>query len=176
MNQAISEIISRRSCRAYDPNKKLSKEQINEVLSAGLYAPTGKNTQQTIFITVTNPEMLKKLSDLNRRIGGWKEGFDPFYGAPCAIIVIAPKDYNNAVYDGSLGLGYMMLAAKSLGLGSCWIHRAKEAFEMPEGKKLLQDLGIEGDYIGIGNLALGYPLNQDVVPKKIKEGRLYFVD
>lgn len=176
MNQAISDIIARRSCRSYDPNKKLSKEQINDVLSAALYAPTGKNTQQTLFITITNPEELKKLSELNRRIGGWKEGFDPFYGAPCAIIVIAPKEYNNGIYDGSIALGYMMLAAKSLGLGSCWIHRAKEAFELPEGKKFLQDLGIKGEYIGIGNLALGYPLDQNIAPKKIKDGRLYFVD
>ena len=115
------------------------------------------------------------MSDLNRRIGGWQEGFDPFYNAPCAVIVIAPKDNVNSVRDGSLGLGYMMLAAKALGLASCWINRAEEAFLLPEGRRLLDDLGIKGDYIGIGNLALGYALKTDAPEKKIKEGRVYFV-
>ncbi len=175
MNQTLTDIIERRSCRAFDPNKKISEEVLHEVINAGLYAPTGRNLQQTLFIAVTQPKALKELSDLNRRIGGWQEGFDPFYNAPCAVIVIAPKDNVNSVRDGSLGLGYMMLAAKALGLASCWINRAEEAFLLPEGRRLLDDLGIKGNYIGIGNLALGYALKTDAPEKKIKEGRVYFV-
>ena len=81
---------------------------------------------------------------------------DPFYGAPVVLVVLADKSRPTYLYDGSLVMGNLMLAAHSLGLGSCWIHRAKETFEREEGKAILKELGIEGDYEGIGNCVIGY--------------------
>lgn len=135
----------------------IPQDIIDKVTEAGLYAANGMGRQATIIIQVTNKEMRDKLSELNRQIGGWKEGFDPFYGAPAVLVVLGKKDCPTHVYDGSLVMGNLMLAAHELGVGSCWIHRAKEEFETDFGKELLKSLGIEDEYEGIGHCILGYP-------------------
>ncbi len=175
MNAIIDNMIERRSCRSYDSNKEVPIELVDEVLKAGLYAPTGRNRQESILLTITNKDVINKLATINCQIGGWKEDFNPFYGAPVIIVVLSPKSISTGIYDGSLAMENMMLAATSLGLGSCWIHRAKETFELPEGKELLKSLGIEGEYEGIGNLALGYALNKHDPEKKIKDNRVFFI-
>ena len=112
---------------------------------------------------------------MNRKIDGWKEGFDPFYGAPVVLIVLAPKEWPQRVYDGSLMMGNLMQAAHAVGVGSCWIHRAKEEFESEEGKAILHKLGIVGDYEGIGHCVLGYPAQlPEAAPRK--EKRVFYVE
>lgn len=147
-------IMSRRSVKCYKPDMP-SEELIDKVIEAGLYAANGRNWQSPIIIAVTDKAVRDKLSSLNAKIMG-AVGSDPFYGAPAVLVVLADKTKRTYLYDGSLTMGNMMLAAHSLGLGSCWIHRAKEEFESEEGKEILHMLGIEGDYEGIGNLILGY--------------------
>ena len=115
-----------------------------------------------------------RLSEMNREIGAFPEGSDPFYGAPVVLIVLAEKDRPNRVYDGSLVMGNMMLAAHSLGLGSCWIHRAKEEFETEEGKQILKGLGIEGEYEGIGHCIVGYPAVDLPEASPRHENRVYY--
>lgn len=153
MNQVLENIKTRRSIRKFKSDS-LPKEIIEQILEAGTYGATGMNKQSPIIIAVTNKTLRDKLSKLNAEIFGRE--FDPFYGAPVVLIVLADKAIPTHVYDGSLIMGNLMLAAHSLGIGSCWIHRAKEEFERPEGKKILQDLGITGDYEGIGHCVLGY--------------------
>ena len=111
--------------------------------------------QAAIVVAVTNKEIIKKLSKVNAEIWG-KEGIDPFYGAPAILIVLAEKDWRNAAYDGSLVMGNLMLAAHSLGLGSIWINRAKQEFEMEEWKAWLKSIGVEGEWEGVGHCAVGY--------------------
>lgn len=154
MNNVIDNIKTRRSVRKYKPDM-IDRRLIESVMDAGLYAACGMGVQNTKIIAITEKALKDEISDLNRRIGGWKEGMDPFYGAPIILLVIAKKDRPQRVYDGSLVLGNMMLAAHSLGLGTCWIHRAKEEMETDFGRKLLDRLGIEGEWEGIGHLALG---------------------
>ena len=125
---------------------------------------------------MTDKVLRDRLSALNCRIGGWKDDFDPFYGAPVVLIVLADKSRPTALYDGSLVMGNLMLAAHALGLGSCWIHRAKEEFEGEEGKALLASLGIEGDYEGIGHCILGYADGDVPAAAPRKEGRLFHID
>ena len=132
--------------------------------------------QATITVAVTRKELRDKLSVVNCRIGGWKEGFDPFYGAPVILIVLADKNWANRVYDGSLVMGNMMLAAHSLGLGSIWIHRAKEEFEMPEYQQFLKDIGVEGEWEGIGHCAIGYADGDLPKAAKRKDGRLFWAE
>ena len=132
--------------------------------------------QATITVAVTNKELRDKLSADNCKIGGWKEGFDPFYGAPVILIVLTQKDWANRVYDGSLVMGNIMLAAHSLGLGSIWIHRAKEEFEMPEYQQLLKDLDVEGEWEGIGHCAIGYTDGDLPKAAKRKDGRVFWAD
>ena len=150
MNEVLKAIKERRSIRKYKSDM-LPKEIIDQVIESGLYAASGKGQQSPIIISVTNKELRDKLSRMNCEIGGWKEGFDPFFNAPVVLIVLAPKDWANKTYDGSLVMGNMMLAAHALNIGSCWINRARQEFETEEGKEILKSLGIEGEYEGIGH-------------------------
>ena len=174
MSETLKVLETRRSCRAFKP-ELIEEEKLQAIIKAGTYAATGMGRQSPIIIAVTNKEMRDKILEMNRKIGGWEEGFDPFYGAPVILIVLADASCPTAVYDGSLTMGNLMLAAHDLGIGSCWIHRAKEEFESEEGKQILEDLGITGDYIGVGHCALGltdgaYP---DVIPRK--DNRVYYI-
>ena len=141
MNEIIKAMEERRSIRMFKPDMP-PKAELEQIIEAGLYAPSAKNSQPTLTLAITNKELRDRISDANRKIGGWDEGFDPFYGAPAILIVLAKKDWANRVYDGSLVMGNMMLAAHALGLGSIWIHRAKQEFEEPEFRQLLRDLDI----------------------------------
>ena len=172
MNEVMKAMLERRSCRSYKPDM-VPQEDIDAVIEAGLYAATGAGKQTPIVIAVTDKKVRDELAKVNAQIGGWKEGFDPFYGAPVVLIVLARKSFPTYVYDGSLMLGNMMLAAHSLGLSSCWIHRAKEEFEMDAYKKLLKDLGVDEEVEGIGHCILGYADGE--LPKAAERapGRVY---
>ncbi len=174
MNEVIENIKSRRSVRKFK-NDMPKSEDIKEIVEAGLYAPSGMNRQATITLAITNKELRDKLSKTNCKIGGWNEGFDPFYNAPVILVVLADKSVPTSIYDGSLVMENMMLAANSLGLGSIWIHRAKEEFEMEEFVKVLKDLGIEGEYEGIGHLAIGYVDGETPKAHEVKENRVFYI-
>ena len=154
MKETLTDLKERRSCRAYRPELPPA-ELIDRVIEAGCYAPSGMGKQSAIIIAVTDKETRDRLSKMNAGIMG--AAIDPFYGAPAVLIVLADKNIPTFRYDGSLVLGNLMNAAHALGLGSCWIHRAKEEFESEEGKEILRKLGITGDYEGIGHCVLGYP-------------------
>ena len=131
--------------------------------------------QSPIIVAVLNKEVRDKLSHMNAEIMGAAEGTDPFYGAPVVLIVLADKAMPTHVYDGSLVMGNLMLEAEAQGIGSCWIHRAKEEFESEEGKELLRSLGIEGDYEGIGHCILGYPEGDYPETPERKENRVFTI-
>lgn len=164
-NEILKAMQERRSVRAYKPDM-VPQEVIDQVIAAGTYAATGMGRQSPIIVEVTDKKTRDELSKLNAEIMGVET--DPFYGAPVVLIVLADRSMPTYVYDGSLVMGNLMLAAHALGLGSCWIHRAKEEFERPEGKALLEKLGIEGDYEGIGHCVLGYVEGElpDAKPRK----------
>jgi len=156
MNEIIQAMLERRSCRSYRPDA-VPQAILDQIAEAGLYAASGRNLQAARIIIVTDKETRDSLSKMNCEIGGWAPEFDPFYGAPALMIVLADKSCPTYLYDGSLVMGNLMLAAHTLGIGSCWIHRAQQEFESEEGKALLRKLGIEGDWEGIGHCVLGYP-------------------
>ena len=174
MNATIKDMIERRSIRKFKSDA-VPQTLIDEVIEAGLYAASGKGKQSPIIVAVTNPDLRAQLSRDNCRIGGWKEGFDPFYGAPVILVVLAPKEVHTAVEDGSLVLGNLMLAGHALGLGTIWINRAKEEFEEPAYQEVLEKLGIMGDYIGVGHCALGYADGSLPKPPARRANRVYYV-
>lgn len=147
-------LLTRRSIRKYK-STPIPDADIDRIITAGLYAPTGRNMQSPIIVAVTNRELRDRISRMNAAVMG-SDG-DPFYGAPAVLIVLADRSCRTHVYDGSLVMGNMMLEAHALGLGSCWIHRAREVFDTDEGKEILRALGVTGDYEGIGNCIIGYP-------------------
>ena len=170
MNETLKNLETRRSCRKFKPDM-ISEEDLNAVIRAGTFAPTGKNLQSPIIIAVTNKEFRDKISEENRKIGGWSEGFDPFYGAPVILIVLADKSVSpNYIYDGSLVMGNLMNAAHALGVDSCWIHRAREVFASEEGKALKAEWGVPESYVGIGHCVLGYRSGEYPKAKARKDG------
>ena len=173
MENIIEVIKSRRSIKKFKPDM-ISKEIIEQIVEAGTYAPTGKNRQSPIIIAITNKEVRDKLSKLNAEILGTTK--DPFYNAPVVLVVLADKTKDTYIYDGSLVMGNLMLAAHSLGIGSYWIHRAKEEFERPEGKEILKSLGIEGEYEGIGHCVLGYIDGEYPKTSPRKKDCIYYLD
>ena len=175
MNSIIQAMEERRSYRKFKEEMP-KKEDLEQIIEAGLYAANGMGKQATVTIAITNKEVRDKLAAVNCKIGGWPEGFDPFYGAPAVLIVLGDKNCLTHVYDGSLVIGNMLLAAHSLGLGSIWIHRAKEEFEMEEWIDLLKSLGVEGEWEGIGHCAVGYVEGDKPVAAKRREGRVYWVE
>ena len=153
MNETLKTLIERRSCRSYKPDP-IPAEILDQILEAGTYAATGMGRQSPIMIAVTDKKVRDQLSKMNAAVMGASN--DPFYGAPVVIIVLADRSVPTYLYDGSLVMGNLMNAAHALGIASCWIHRAKEEFNRDEGKAILKQLGIEGDYEGIGHCILGY--------------------
>lgn len=175
MNEVIKAMKERRSIRKFKAEMP-SKADLEQIVEAGLYAANGRGRQAVITIAVTDKELRDKLSAVNNEIMGGPEGNDPFYGAPAILIVLANKEVPTAPYDGSLVMGNLMLAAHSLGLGSIWIHRAKEEFEMPEYQKLLKDLGIEGEWEGIGHCAVGYIDGENPAAAPRNDRRVFWVE
>ena len=173
MNETLKVLETRRSCRNFKLDM-VKDEDLKAIIKAGTYAATGMGKQSPLIIAVTSGELRDEISEENRKIGGWGEGFDPFYGAPVILIVLANKDVPTHVYDGSLVMGNLMNAAESLGIASIWIHRAKEEFESEFGKNLLAKLGIEGDYEGIGHCALGYAAEPSKDPAPRKNNYVYY--
>lgn len=167
MSKTIEDLKNRRSIRAYK-SEQIKEEELSQILEAGTYAPTGMNRQSPVIIAVQDRDTIKTLSKLNAKVMG-KTDMDPFYGAPTVVVVLADKSAMTYREDGSLVLGNMMNAAQSLGVGSCWIHRAKEVFESEEGKQLLEKWGVSGDYEGIGHCILGYAEGPAPEVKKRKE-------
>ena len=157
MKDLLELMKTRRSVRKYKPDM-IPQDVLNRIIIAGTYSATGRNLQSPIIIAVTNKEMRDKISEMNRKIGGWDEGFDPFYGAPCVAVVLVDKTIPTCVEDGSLVMGNMLNAAESVGLSACWIHRAKEMFETAEGQALLKKWGVPNaeNLRGVGNCILGY--------------------
>lgn len=172
MNAELQALKERRSVRKYKADM-VPQELIDQVIDAGLYAASGHGTQEVIIVAVTNKEVRDKLAKMNREILGTNS--DSFYGAPVVLVVLGPKSNKLTPYDSSLVMGNLMQAAHAVGLGSCWINRAKEEFASEEGKQLLKEWGIEGEYEGVGHCILGYadgPVPQ-AAPRKAN--RVFYV-
>ena len=169
MNEILNGLLSRRSVRSYT-DEQVPDALLDQVLTAGLYAASGMNTQGCVAVAVRDKETRDLLSKLNAAVMG--SDSDPFYGAPCVIVVLGdPTVYGGWIYDGSLVMGNMMNAAYAVGLGSCWIHRAQQVFDSPEGKELLKKWGLPEHLRGVGNCILGFA--KEVPPARPrKEGRI----
>ncbi|MBQ3507994.1 MAG: nitroreductase [Clostridia bacterium] len=170
MNTTLETIKTRRSVRKYKPDM-LPREIIDQIIEAGLYAASGMNTQNTVIVAITDKATRDRLSRDNAAVMGSDR--DPFYGAPVVLVVLAEKGRGTYIHDGALVMGNLMLAAHALGVGSCWIHRARETFDQPEWKEWLASLGLEGEYEGIGNCILGYTDGDEPAAPARREGRVF---
>lgn len=173
MNQVIESLLNRRSCRSYKADM-VPDELIAEVAKAGTFAPTSRGLQCPIILAVSNKELRDRLSKINASYTD-KPDSDPFYGAPVVMVVLTEKNNGCPQCDGALVIGNMLNAAHALGLGSCWIHRAEQTFESEEGKAILKELGIEGEYVGIGNCILGYRADAAAPAAPRKENYVHFI-
>ena len=167
MNETIKTLLERRSVRGYKKDL-VPAEVLDQILEAGEYAPSGMGMQGTMMVVTQNPELVAKLSQMNAAVMG--SGADPFYGAPTVIIVFADSEMGTCVENGSLVMGNLMNAAHALGVDSCWIHRAREVFDSPEGKALKAQWGVPESYVGIGHCVLGYRSGEYPEAKARKAG------
>jgi len=174
MNETIHTLLTRRSIRKYKP-EQIKDEELNQILEAGKYAPTGKSMQPVTIVVIQNEDLIARLSAMNAKIMGVES--DPFYGAPTVCIIFGDTHISpvNAWSDGCLVLGNMMNAAAALGIGSCWINRAREEFESPEGKELLKQWGLPEHLVGIGHCILGYAASYPHSVKPRKEDFVKFI-
>lgn len=168
-NEILKNIKTRRSIRKYKP-RQITEDELRAVLEAGTYAPSGRGLQSPVLVVVQDEATMAQIVKMNAAVMGTDS--NPYYGAPTVILVLAPTDRTTWLEDGSCALDTMMLAAHSIGLASCWIHREREMFETEEGKALMKKWGIPENYAGIGALALGYADCQLPQPPQRKEGRI----
>ena len=167
MNETLKVLKERRSVRKYKA-EQIRDEELNAILEAGTWAPSAKGLQTSVMVVVQDPETIAWMSKLNAEIQG-RPGTDPFFGAPTVVVVLADGETYNWMRDGSLVIGNLMNAAWSLGVGSCWINRAQELFDRPEGKELLARWGLPATLRGVGNCILGYPDGDIPAPKPRKQ-------
>lgn len=158
MNEILKCLQERRSCRSFLP-KQVDEETLDAILTAGTYAASGRGRQSAKIVVLQKPEDIAALERMNAAVLGTPDAH-PFFGAPTVCVVLADAEAGTAVEDGALVIGNLMTAAWSLGVGSCWVHRAREEFASDEGKKLLKQWGVEGNYIGVGHCVLGYPTGE----------------
>lgn len=158
MNEVLKCLQERRSCRSFQ-DRQLDEKVLREILTAGTYAASGRGKQSARIVVLQKPEEIAELERMNAAVLGTPNAH-PFFGAPTVCVVLADASVSTAVEDGALVLGNLMTAAWSLGVGTCWVHRAREEFSSDEGKALLKRWGIEGDYIGIGHCVMGYPTGE----------------
>ena len=167
MNEVIQAMVDRRSIKKYE-SRQVPEELLQQILQAGIHAATGMGKQSPVIVVLQDEKTIEELEKMNAAIMG-AEGSHPFYGAPTVLVVLANADIPTAVYDGSLVMGNLLLAASALGLGGCWIHRAKEEFESEAGKAMLREWGLEGNYVGIGHCIVGYGAADPAPAKPRKE-------
>ncbi len=170
---ALDVLKTRRAVRSYTDSVPTA-EVLGKVLEAGTFAPSGMGQQSAIIVAITDKAMRDSVAHMNAAVMG--RDTDPFYGAPVVLVVLADRTVPTYLYDGALVMGNLLNAAHAVGLSSCWVHRAKEVFDSPEGKALLKEWGIEGDYEGIGNCIVGYSPDPAPLPKPRKDNYIYRVD
>lgn len=159
MNPTLTDLLcQRRSVRCFAPDA-VGEPLLQEVLRIATYAPTGHGKQSPTMVAITNPIILQQLSRLNAQVMG-KPDTDPFYGAPAVVAVLGNPEYPTWHEDGCMVMAQLMMAAHAMGLGSCWIHRAREVFALPQGQELLRQWGLPTSLIGIGHCALGFAAGQ----------------
>ncbi len=177
MNEVLKALKERRSCRSY-LSGMVPQEKLESIVEAGLCAPSGHGRESTKILVVKNKALRDQLADINARAGNFPEGMDPFYGAPVVLVVLGESTWPTFMNDATLAIGNMLTAAHALGLGACWVHRAKEEIESDLGQETLRRLGIGKEWVGIGNMIVGCPAPDAAAPKAAprKAGRAYCLD
>ena len=176
MKDALEVLYNRRAIRKFK-SEQIKDEDLDAILKAGTFAPTGMGLQSPLIVSIQNPEDVATLNRLSLQImnangGPRREGL-PYYGAPTIILIFyterAKSDYFG-ILDSASVCTNMLNAAYALGLGTCWIHRCKEVFELEEGKALLKKWNITEKVVGVASIALGYPDMPNPEPKPRREG------
>ena len=172
MNEVMKCLTERRCVRKFKA-EQVKKSELDEVIRAGMFAPSGMNRQSAVMLVIQDKDVISKLSKLNAEVMG--ASADPFFGAPTVIVVLADKNVRTYVEDGSLVMGNMMNAAYSLGLDSCWVHRAREVMNSEYGRELIKAAGFGEEYEGIGNLVLGYRDCDKPDVRERRDGRVAYI-
>lgn len=181
MMSTIKDLETRRSIRKYK-DEQIKPEELETILKVAEYAPSGMDKQPTKILVIQDKEIIERISKWNKlyfpeEVKEKLGDINPFFGAPTLLLVLSNSKSRTYIEDGSLVIGNILNAAHALGLGSCWVHRAYEEIESPQGQELLKLLGIPSEYKGIGHAVIGYPADDlEVEPAPRKEDRIIYVD
>ncbi len=172
MNDTLTHIRNRRSCRSFT-GEQITQAQLDALLEAGSYAPSGMNAQSPVMIAIQDPQVIAELSAINAQT--WrKKGADPFFGAPTVIAVLAnPELCFTYELDAMSCVTNILIAAESMGLGACCISRGKATFESKYARQLIQQLGIDPAYQGVEHVIVGHRKGESQPPLPRRENRLY---
>lgn len=163
MKETLIDLKERRSCRKYEA-RQVAEEDLQAVLEVGTYAPTGHGSQSPRMVVVQEPALIRKLSALNAEVMGTTR--DPFYGAPTAIVVFEDTTNPTGHEDACMVMANLLNAAHAVGLGSCWINRGRQMFELPGAAGILESWGLEPQMAGLAICILGYPAEGGIAPAK----------
>lgn len=154
MNEVLNNIKTRRSVRKF-LEKEIPTEILDEIITAGLYAPSAMNTQLWQLTVLKNDE---KIVNLQKAVAKAldRPDYHRFYGAPVFVIVTVPEDYRHGAVDTACVLENIFLAAHSLEVGSVWINQLRDCCNDIEVRKLLTSFGIPENHVCFGCAALGY--------------------
>lgn len=161
-------LITRRSVRQFS-EQQIDEAVLNELLEIASYAPSGMDRQSSRLVVVQNKAILEELEGLNNQVMNGKG--HPFYGAPTVIFVFRDNRERDGYQDACCTMNYLLLAAHSLGLGSCWVSRAEPMFQYEKGQAFLKEWGLQ-DYTGVGCVVLGYPLKNHIARPKARVNRV----
>lgn len=182
MNETMQTILHRRAIRRFD-ERQIDEELLQQILQAGLYAPSAGGKQGVIFAVCQDKEVNERLGKIKRAnsnphmataknyvskeqpsIADDPKLINAFYDAPTVITMFAPKNFLFSVDDCAVAAENMMLAADSLGIGSCYIGQGWTAFADSYGQEVLRKWEIRTDYYAVMQLLLGYPKADDKHP------------
>ena len=191
MNEIIKKMLTRRAIRRYQ-DRQLDEETLEQILQAGLYAPSAGNNQRSRIVVCQDKEINERLGKLSRYVQ-FKDGdpaeiaqsisaeqpsikddltiMDGFYGAPTVLTIFSPK-MGYTYHDAAMIAENIWLAAHFLDVGACYVGRTEEVFATEYGQMLRRKWGIADDLVAVGNVLLGYREGPAPRDKPRKEGRI----
>ena len=186
MNDTLTVISQRKSIRNFLPDMP-DDAHIRAIVEAGRAAPSGFNRQARYFAVIRNRQLIEEVNDAVKEVAATHEdeffhrvgkdsSYDVFYHAPALIVVAGDGSLPLVEQDCAASNQNMLIAAKSLGLGACWINFTKLAFEGPRSEEMRKKLHIPEGYTFFCSVAVGHEASERSAKKVIQGNEVRFFD
>ena len=164
MNPVLQNILDRHSCRSFT-EQPVESEKLQDLLTAAVWAPSGRNEQSWHFTLLANTEKIQALAAAVREADNRPAGYNFF--APAAFLIVSgERDNRTSFLDAGAAMENVLLTATSLGLGTCWINQVRDVCDVPAVRALLTEYGVPESHIVNASAAIGYPAAQPVIHER----------